>query len=478
MPHANAETSDFEKLQMAFQEITVKFGSVDDLLEAFGLADMPKAQRYGVLMGCVVFFCTVCTVLILLILGGSFKRIAEQTQGDATIESDYQARQGRPLLLERLLDARERLLAENYPNREQRENRRTNLTKMLLNLPPPKDIPGVVDDTGAKQSVNKKQDRAEEMEGFKENFVWAYRKCQDKPGGAVIPGKPEAHYEAFARAYAGCGDHTRLSYRRSYARLYETVCCSSDKEEAKFSALYEKRPEALVGQSVRLEALDSRLHLKSIFAATSGDMYFYKKSYDANEVWGFLEEGPFETQDQLLNSFVFQHYENQAAFAIVQNLSDRILGVAMLSKDDPKNLSVQLDAPIVGPSTVGGKEQLEACFLLMDRLFANGYRRVQFSLDSKDGNGSKLADRLGFTFEGVLLKDMVIKNSSRDSKVYAMLNSDWDKGARVAIYRKLYGSSMARVDVNFNKQEEELTEQQRVLQKKETEEAMLKDKNA
>lgn len=184
MPHTNADTSDIEKLQMAFQEVTAKFGSLEDILEAFGLADMPRAQRYGVLIGCIVFFCTVAAVLALLTFGGSFKRIAEQTQtGDATIESDFHIRRDRPLLLERLLDSRKRLLEGNYPSREQRKDRRTNLTKMLMNVPPPKDIPGVVDDTGAKQSVNKKQDRAEEMEGFKENFVWAYRKCQDQPGG-------------------------------------------------------------------------------------------------------------------------------------------------------------------------------------------------------------------------------------------------------------------------------------------------------
>lgn len=284
-----------------------------------------------------------------------------------------------------------------------------------------------------------------------------------------MPGKPEAHFEAFARGYAGCGDNTSLSYRRSYARVYETICCENDKSEEKFSRLYEEHPEALVGQSVRLEALDSKLHLKTIFAATSGDQFFYKKSYDANEVWGFLEEGPFKSQESLLHSFVFQHHENQAAFAMVQNLNDRVMGVAMLSKDDPKNLSVQLDAPILAPSSLGGKEQLEACFLLLDRLFANGYRRIQFSIDSKDGNGSKLADRLGFTLEGILLKDMVIKDSSRDSKVYGMLNSDWDKGARMALFRKLYGVSMARADASFNKKEEELVEQQRVLTEKEKE---------
>lgn len=184
MPHANADSSDFEKLQMAFQEITTKFGSVEDILEAFGLAEMPRAQRYGVLMGCVVFTCTVSAVFALLIFGGSFKRMEQQEQtGEATIESNYKARADRPLLLERLLGDRERLLSLNYPDREQPKARRTRLTKMLMSIPPPKDIPEVVDDSAAKQAVNKKKDRAEQMNGYKENFVWAYRKCQDKPGG-------------------------------------------------------------------------------------------------------------------------------------------------------------------------------------------------------------------------------------------------------------------------------------------------------
>ena len=185
MSYANSETSDFEKLQLAFNEITAKFGSVEDILEAFGLADMPKAQRYGVLMGCVVFFCTVTAVIALLVFGGSFQRIAEQSQtGEATIESDYKVRQDRPLLLERLLDARERLLSLNYPDRVKRKERRTGLTKMLLNIPPPKDAPSdIVEDNSTKVAVNKKLDRAEVMEGFKENFIWAYRKCQDRPGG-------------------------------------------------------------------------------------------------------------------------------------------------------------------------------------------------------------------------------------------------------------------------------------------------------
>jgi RimJ/RimL family protein N-acetyltransferase len=241
------------------------------------------------------------------------------------------------------------------------------------------------------------------------------------------------------------------------------VSCENHSSEEKFSAIYSKQPDVIVGKYVRLEALDASKHLVPVYAATSGDMCFYKKSYDPAEVWGFVEEGPFSSAEEMRKSFVFQHFENEAAFALVQNLSDRILGVVKLTNDDPANLKIQLELPLIAPSSVGGQEELEACFLLMDRLYAHGYRRIQLSIDDHHYRGSQLADRLGFTEEGIVLKDMLIKEASRDSKVYGMLNSDWDKGAKYTLFSKMYGAVMTRYVNKYNEKEEELDEQQRVL---------------
>lgn len=293
----------------------------------------------------------------------------------------------------------------------------------------------------------------------------------------MISGRPEARFEAFARSYAGCGDYVTLSYRRSYARMYESISCENHKTDDEYGALYKSNPEFVVGKYLWLEGLDAKRHLEKVYAATSGDMYYHKRSYNPSEVWGFLEDGPFDSPEALRKSFVFQQYENQAAFCIVQSVTKRILGVIMLSHDDPENLSIQLEPPIMSPANAEGKEELEACFLLMDRLFANGYRRIQLSVDAQDGRGGKVADRLGFTFEGCILKDRIVKEASRDSNVYGMLNSDWDKGARKALMRKLYGASTANADEAYNKKEEELDEQQRVLAERKMENEQNK-KNA
>lgn len=155
--------SDSEKLLQAFQELIDAFGSWNNILEAFGLLNMPTAQRYGIVFGCITFIVTVSTVIGLLTFGGSFKRIAEQAQDDVTIPHAHTARAGRALLLERLLDARERML-QYYPSPQIVSEGFSSLTKLLLN--------------------DHKQAGAQEFpEGYQNNYEVAYRKCQDAPGG-------------------------------------------------------------------------------------------------------------------------------------------------------------------------------------------------------------------------------------------------------------------------------------------------------
>jgi len=186
MPYANdpATTGDLEKLQIAFREILQKFGSVDDILEAFGLAEMPLAQRYGILFGCIVFTCTISTVIGLLIFGGSFRRIAEQAQtGDATILSPGEARSKRALLLEQLLEGRERM-AQRYQE-PPTTDKATPLTHMLLN-----EAPDPVADENTTPTKDKKTKGGDKKKQryippfYEENYIQSYRRCQDKPGGA------------------------------------------------------------------------------------------------------------------------------------------------------------------------------------------------------------------------------------------------------------------------------------------------------
>eukprot|EP00957_Ditylum_brightwellii_P169871 12929124-Ditylum_brightwellii.AAC.1 len=59
MPNlVNPDESDWDKIMNALSSV-IGIASFDDLLATFGLVDMPMAQRYGILFGCLTFTLTV-----------------------------------------------------------------------------------------------------------------------------------------------------------------------------------------------------------------------------------------------------------------------------------------------------------------------------------------------------------------------------------------------------------------------------------
>lgn len=211
-----------------------------------------------------------------------------------------------------------------------------------------------------------------------------------------------------------------------------------------------------MGRTIRLEGLERSRHLKQLYNITSGRAQGEFKQYDPNEIWCFHNDGPFENEKAMERSGFFRKGKRTAGYGIVEALTDRLLGAILLEEDDPSNLTVSIVPPFVRPSVDGTVEQVESCFLLMDRLFALGYRRIQMSIDSMDVNGRKLAGRIGFTQEGTLLKHHIIKDSNRDSTVYGMINSDWNEGAREFLFKKTHGDKMMKADKANNVKEEEL----------------------
>lgn len=178
MPHDGS--SDFEKLTRALESLTGVFGSVDNFLAAFGLANMPTAQRYGILFGICVFTLTLVAVITLLIMGGTFTRMAEQAKTSGpTVPDAITARRMRALLFERLLEARDRMLKENYTPTPP-VNGLTKLTQMLLNVSC-KDVADLVAEDASKRKAAERYIPL----GYQENYRTAYLTCQDKPGGKI-----------------------------------------------------------------------------------------------------------------------------------------------------------------------------------------------------------------------------------------------------------------------------------------------------
>jgi hypothetical protein len=65
---------------------------------------------------------------------------------------------------------------------------------------------------------------------------------------------------------------------------------------------------------------------------------------------------------------------------------------------------------------------------------------------------------------------MIVKEANRDSIIYGMLNSDWDKGARAFLLKKLHGAAFQKADAaNVAKEEAAEDQEQKLRDKKEAE---------
>lgn len=173
-------SSDFDKLKQAFQTLTGHVSSFDEFLNAFGLSNLPVAQRYGIVFGIIVFIFTIGSVVSLLVMGGSFQRIAQQAEtGATTVPDPVRARNDRALLYERLLQARDRMVKENY-EKPKTTTEKTNLMLMLLNLPIKT---GNVAELADNEEKNRKEQERFVPPGYQNDYREAYRKCQDRPNG-------------------------------------------------------------------------------------------------------------------------------------------------------------------------------------------------------------------------------------------------------------------------------------------------------
>jgi len=54
-----------------------------------------------------------------------------------------------------------------------------------------------------------------------------------------------------------------------------------------------------------------------------------------------------------------------------------------------------------------------------------GYRRYEWKCNAKNAPSRRAALRYGFTFEGIFRQHMVVKDKSRDTAWFSMLDSEW-----------------------------------------------------
>jgi RimJ/RimL family protein N-acetyltransferase len=88
------------------------------------------------------------------------------------------------------------------------------------------------------------------------------------------------------------------------------------------------------------------------------------------------------------------------------------------------------------PSFQNTTASAESVMLVLQYLFKMGYRRVEWRCDGHNVRARKAAHNFGFSFEGVLRKDSIVKKSNCDTVVFSVINNEWPT-VRDHLLRKL-----------------------------------------
>lgn len=183
--------------------------------------------------------------------------------------------------------------------------------------------------------------------------------------------------------------------------------------------------EAMQGTHCRLEPLAADRHAAALFRAYAADA--------RGRNWTYLPYGPFSTLAEYQGFLAErQASRDECFFAIVDPKSDQPVGVAAYLRISPQTGSIEVGHLSYSPALQRTAASTEAMFLMMKRVFDDwGYRRYEWKCDALNAPSRAAAMRLGFRFEGVFRKLMVVKGRNRDTAWLSIVDDEWP-GIRAA----------------------------------------------
>jgi RimJ/RimL family protein N-acetyltransferase len=187
----------------------------------------------------------------------------------------------------------------------------------------------------------------------------------------------------------------------------------------------------LTGQRVRLQPLVVERDAPSLFVVSNGDPITIGErtvgAYDADAlIWRYLSGGPFVSLDDFAASLQRQvDAPNALCLCVFDLASNRQIGVTNLMNNAPADLKIELGGIWYSPVMQRTGANTEATYLMLNHAFGLGYRRLEWKCHHHNERSRQSALRMGFTFEGIQENHMIVKERSRDTAWFRMLDTEW-----------------------------------------------------
>ena len=176
----------------------------------------------------------------------------------------------------------------------------------------------------------------------------------------------------------------------------------------------------LGGRYVALRPVDPAADAEPLWAAS------HDGSDTASLVWTYLSYGPFE-QDGGMREWLRECApSDDPLFLTVLSHEDGPVGMAAFMNIDVAHRRLELGHIWYAPLAQRTEANTEATYLMLREAFERlGHRRVEWKCDALNERSRAAALRLGFTFEGVFRRHMIVRGRNRDSAWFSMTDDEW-----------------------------------------------------
>jgi RimJ/RimL family protein N-acetyltransferase len=179
----------------------------------------------------------------------------------------------------------------------------------------------------------------------------------------------------------------------------------------------ERRP--LEGRFVRVRPLDPEEDAEALWNVS------HDGSAQADRLWTYMYD-PFADRAAMRAWLEGCAASSDPLFMTVESRGGGPVGMAAFMNIVPEHRRLEIGHIWFAPSAQRTEANTEAAYLMMREAFDElGHRRVEWKCDALNERSRVAALRLGFTFEGVFRKHMIVRGRSRDSAWFSLIDTEW-----------------------------------------------------
>ncbi|MBU3145157.1 GNAT family N-acetyltransferase [Clostridium sp. CF012] len=194
------------------------------------------------------------------------------------------------------------------------------------------------------------------------------------------------------------------------------------------------------GNRVRIGILNPKLHYEDLYemAISSND--------EDNSIFRYMAFGPFINKNEMSLWLEKQStMGDRNVYSIYSKRLKKYVGMYSIINIDEKNGRVELGSIWYGKEAQRTEINTETTYLMLKYLFEDlKYRRIEWKCDNKNNASKNAATRLGFVYEGLFRKHMIVKDKNRDTSWYSIIDDEWDEVKKTYINNifKKYGNRL------------------------------------